>query len=153
MGEGDGGGAEVLESVLQARAREGCKGMTSLTITIPLPPKEVRNNWRGHWAKKAAAVKTCRTETRLIAVRAIASSEMSDGLPWKKASVKVTAYFPTARHLDPTNLIDALKPAFDGLQDAGVIENDKELWPERPVIVTKDANPRVELVITEEGNE
>jgi hypothetical protein len=85
--------------------------MTSLTITIPLPPKEVRNNARVHWAKKAAAVKVCRTETRLIAVRAIAS---------------------------------------DGLQDAGVIENDKELWPERPVIVTRDANPRVELVITEE---
>jgi len=36
------------------------------------------------------------------------------------------------------------------LQDAGVIENDKNLWPERPVIVTKDKNPRVELVITEE---
>ncbi len=124
--------------------------MTSLTITIPLPPKEVRNNARVHWAKKAAAVKVCRTETRLIAVRAIASNEMSDNLPWKKASVKVTAYFPTARHLDPSNLIDSLKPAFDGLQDAGVIENDKELWPERPVIVTRDANPRVELVITEE---
>ncbi len=136
---------------MSAQPTPGTDLVTSLTITIPLPPKEVRNNWRGHWAKKAAAVKTCRTETRLIAVRAIASSEMSDGLPWKKASVKVTAYFPTARHLDPTNLIDALKPAFDGLQDAGVIENDKELWPERPVIVTKDKNPRVELTVTEEN--
>jgi Holliday junction resolvase RusA-like endonuclease len=121
--------------------------MTSLTITIPLPPKEVRNNWRGHRAKKATEVKKYRFLTCFRALAAMGQTKLS----WKKASVKVTAYFPTARHLDPTNLIDALKPAFDGLQDAGVIENDKNLWPERPVIVTRDVNPRVELVITEEG--
>lgn len=124
--------------------------MTSLTITIPLPPKDVRNNARVHYMVKAQAVKVCRTSTRLIALRAITSNEISDKLPWNKAKVHITAYFPTARHLDPANLIDALKPAFDGLEDAGVIENDKNLWPERPVIVTKDANPRVVLVVTEE---
>jgi crossover junction endodeoxyribonuclease RusA len=124
--------------------------MSSLTLTIPLPPSEVRNNARVHWSKKARAVKTYRTETRLRAIRAIASNEMSDNLPWKKATAQVTAYFPTARHLDPTNLIDALKSAFDGLQDAGVIEDDKDLWPLRPVIVTRDKNPRIELTITEE---
>lgn len=122
--------------------------MTSLTITIPLPPKEVRNNARVHWAKKAAAVKQYRFFAKFRATTAMGLTKLG----WKKASVKVTAYFPTARHLDPTNLIDALKPAFDGLQDAGVIENDKELWPERPVIVTRDKNPRVELVITDEGH-
>ena len=121
--------------------------MTNLTITIPLPPKDVRNNARVHWAKKAAAVKQYRLLARFRATTAMGLTKLG----WKKAGVKVTAYFPTARHLDPTNLIDALKPAFDGLQDAGVIENDKELWPERPVIVTRDKNPRVELVITEEG--
>jgi Holliday junction resolvase RusA-like endonuclease len=122
--------------------------MTSLTITIPLPPKEVRNNARVHWARKAGAVKQYRFLTCFRAMTAMGATKLA----WKKAKVHITAYFPTARHLDPTNLIDALKPAFDGLQDAGVIENDKELWPERPVIVTKDANPRVELVITEEGH-
>jgi hypothetical protein len=121
--------------------------MTSLTITIPLPPKEVRNNARVHWAKKAGAVKRYRFQSYFASLDAIPGRRPF----WKKASVKVTAYFPTARHLDPTNLIDALKPAFDGLQDAGVIENDKELWPERPVIVTKDKNPRVELTVTEEN--
>lgn len=120
--------------------------MTSLTITIPLPPKEVRNNARVHWARKAGAVKQYRFLTRFRAMTAMGETKLA----WKKAKVHITAYFPTARHLDPTNLIDALKPAFDGLEDAGVIENDKNLWPERPVIVTKDANPRVELAITEE---
>jgi Holliday junction resolvase RusA-like endonuclease len=120
--------------------------MTSLTITLPLPPKEVRNNARVHWAKKAKAVKAYRFEAMFAALQAIAGNAPF----WKKANVRVTAYFPTARHLDPDGLIGALKPAFDGLQDAGVIENDKNLWPERPVIVTRNKNPRVELVITEE---
>ena len=120
--------------------------MTSLTITIPLPPKEVRNNARVHWTKKARAVKQYRYEAYWAAREA-----MGIVLNWKKAKVHITAYFPTARHLDPTNLIDALKPAFDGLEDAGVIVNDKNLWPERPVIVTKDKRPRVELTITQEN--
>ena len=121
--------------------------MTSLTITIPLPPKEVRNNWRGHRMQKARAVKQYRTQTHLLSLAQMGMAKHN----WKKASVHITAYFPTARHMDPTNLIDALKPAFDGLEDAGVIENDKNLWPERPVIVTKDKRPRVELTITQEN--
>jgi Holliday junction resolvase RusA-like endonuclease len=120
--------------------------MNSLTLTIPLPPPALRNNARVHWAKKSSAVKTYRFQTHMMALKASGGKCPN----WKKATVQVTAYFPTARHLDPTNLIDALKSAFDGLQDAGVIENDKDLWPLRPVIVTKDKNPRVELVITEE---
>ena len=121
--------------------------MTSLTISLPLPPKEIRNNARCHWAKKAGAVKQYRFQTHMKALAAMGNEK----LRWEKAAVQVTAYFPTARHLDPTNLIDALKPAFDGLQDAEVIVNDKNLWPLRPIIVTRDANPRVELTVSEEN--
>jgi Holliday junction resolvase RusA-like endonuclease len=120
--------------------------MNTLTLTIPLPPPALRNNARVHWSDKAKAVKSYRLLTRFRATTAMGLKKLG----WKKATVQVTAYFPTARHLDPTNLIDALKSAFDGLQDAGVIEDDKCLWPLRPVIVTKDKNPRVELTITEE---
>jgi len=120
--------------------------MTSISITLPLPPKAVRNNWRGHWAAKAGAVKQYRFQAHMRALSAMGKEKLA----WEKANVKITAYFPTARHLDPANLIDALKPAFDGLQDAGVIVNDKNLWPQRPVIITKDKNPRIELVITQE---
>ena len=123
--------------------------MTSLTITLPLPPKEVRNNWRGHWAQKAAAVKQYRSQATRAAWIAVYVEREKKPM-WQKATVQVTAYFPTARHMDPTNIIDALKPAFDGLQDAGVIENDKNLWPLRPVIVLRDKNPRIELTITQE---
>jgi len=120
--------------------------MNTLTVTIPLPPMALRNNARVHWAKKSSAVKTYRFQTHMLVLKACGGKCPR----WKKATVQVTAYFPTARHLDPTNLIDALKSAFDGLQDAGVIENDKDLWPLRPVIVTRDKEPRVELTIAEE---
>jgi hypothetical protein len=120
--------------------------MTTLTVTIPIPPMALRNNARVHWAKKSSAVKTYRFQTHMLALKACGGKCPR----WKKATVQVTAYFPTARHLDPTNLIDALKSAFDGLQDAGVIEDDRDLWPLRPVIVTRDKNPRVELTIQEE---
>ena len=120
--------------------------MTALTITIPLPPKDVRNNARVHWARKAQAIGTYRMMTHLMALQATGNVKPL----WEKAKVHITAYFPTARHMDPANLIDGLKGAFDGLEDAGVIVNDKNLWPERPVIVTKDNRPRVELTITKE---
>lgn len=120
--------------------------MNSLIITIPLPPKEVRNNWRGHYMTKARAVKRYRHISCLAAKSAMGGQVLG----WARASVHITMYFPTARHLDPTNCIDSLKAAFDGLEDAGVIVNDNNLWPERPVILTKQTNPRVELRITKE---
>ena len=126
--------------------------MNSLTITLPIPPHELRNNARCHWAKKAKAVKAYRYMAHMRAYMAMTVERGAGrGFLWQKANVQIIAYFPTARHLDPTNLLDALKSAFDGLQDAGVIENDKNLWPLRPVIYTKQKNPRIELTVTQES--
>ena len=120
--------------------------MTFLTITIPLPPAALKPNTRCHWTQKARATKTYRLQARLAAASAI------KGPPprWLKASVQVKAYYPTARHQDPDNCVASLKAVFDGIADAGVIANDKDLWPERPQIFKDPANPRIELTITEE---
>ena len=120
--------------------------MTSITFTIPLPPHEVRNNARCHYRAKAAKIKFYRRLTMYAAREAAGWKKPM----WLKASAKVVAYFPTVQHMDPTNLLDALKGPFDGLEDAGIIVNDRELWPERPVIHTKQTNPRIEITITEE---
>ena len=120
--------------------------MTSITVTIPLPPADVRSNARVHWSRRAKAIRSYRVKTK---VAALVASKSAAPL-WVKASVQITAHFPTHQHLDPSNLIDALKGAFDGLEDAKIIVNDKNLWPERPVILTKQINPRIELTITEE---
>jgi crossover junction endodeoxyribonuclease RusA len=119
----------------------------NITITIPLPPAALKPNSRPHWSRKARAAKAYRKAAWAATVAAT-----SPGLPmrWRKASVQVTAFFKTVRHPDPDNLIASLKAAFDGIADAGLVADDKELWPLRPII-GKDAEfPRIELTISPE---
>ena len=121
--------------------------MNSISITLPLPERALSPNTRVHWSRKAKAVKRYR---RLA--WATAAEASGPGMPemWAKASVAIAAYYPTRRHPDPDNLIASLKAAFDGLADAGIVSNDRGLWPLRPEIFTDRANPRIELTITEE---
>lgn len=118
-----------------------------IIITVPLPPKACDPNARFHWAAKAKGVKACRLRACLLAAEALKGKRPA----WAKASVQVQAFFPTARFPDPDNLIARLKATFDGIADAGVVANDKGLWPERPEIAKDKANPRVVLTITEES--
>lgn len=133
---------------LEARNQETLTTMTSLTITIPHPPKECRpNGQHGHWAKKSEAKKAYRGVSHLACIAAL-RGRMPER--WRQAKVQVIAYTKTAQHQDPDNLIASLKAAFDGIADAQIVANDKGLWPERPVILKDPVNPRIELTITEE---
>jgi hypothetical protein len=120
--------------------------MQSVTITLPLPPAALKPNARPHWAAKAKAVKQCRRIGRVAAIAALAGAPPPR---WMRASVLIEAYFPTARHWDPDNLVSSCKAYFDSFQDAGLVENDRELWPERPVIGKDKDNPRLVLTIRE----
>jgi hypothetical protein len=53
---------------------------------------------------------------------------------WASASLHVKFSLPTVLRHDPANLMRSLKAYEDGLQDACIIDNDRGLWPERPVI-------------------
>jgi crossover junction endodeoxyribonuclease RusA len=88
----------------------------TLTLDLPLPPKELQPNQRPHWAVKARATKSART-----LAKAMARGEMR-GKPFKRASIHMQFYL--ARRQDQDNLISWTKATRDGLQDAGVIEND-----------------------------
>lgn len=72
---------------------------------------------------------------------------------WKQARVQVVWCSATLMHPDPVNLNQYLKGAFDALQDAHIIENDRWLWPERPVIMTRQADPCVVLYVSQENEE
>lgn len=120
--------------------------MNSLTITIPLPPRAVSPNARIHWSKKASATKSYRREAWASAVAAINGSPPR----WLKAKMQVFAYFPNRRFPDPGNLMASLKAAEDGICDAGIVANDRGLWPERPVFNVSAGAPRIEIIITEE---
>ncbi|MFN0127083.1 MAG: hypothetical protein ACKV19_10420 [Verrucomicrobiales bacterium] len=115
-------------------------------IEMPHPPRPLFPNSREHWSRKAQATRIYR---RLAAVRA--SAQMGSVRPrWVKARVLVEWHAQGKTHPDPDAVVSSMKAAFDGLQDAEVIINDRGLWPDRPVILTDQPWPVVVLTVTPE---
>ena len=118
--------------------------MNSITITIPIPHRSLSPNARTHWATKAKKVKAARTGATFLAKNQVIYKNQR----WTNAISTVVWYAKTATHPDPDNALAMLKPYFDGLADAGVLANDRNL-AHNPIRFEKDkANPRVELTIT-----
>ncbi len=112
-----------------------------IKITLPLPPKELSPNARGHWAAKARATKGYRQWAWAEAV----STSGGRRFRWLAATAVATFYFPQRRRRDRDNLLASLKAAFDGITDAEIIADDSGLI-HLPVAVTIDRdNPRVEI--------
>jgi len=122
--------------------------MNSITITIPLPPHAVKPNTRCHWRAKATAVKRYRRQAWAAAMGALQGATPP---MWVKAKAHICAFYPTLQRPDPDNLVSSCKSVFDGFADAGIIANDRDLWPERPTISKDKENPRIEITITEEN--
>lgn len=113
----------------------------SITITIGIPHKCLSPNVRCHYMTKAAQVK-----------RARATAWVKAGSPctrWTDAISTVVWYTKTKRRPDADNALAMLKPTFDGLADAGVLANDRNL-AHNPIRFEVDrSNPRVEVTISE----
>ena len=93
-----------------------------MKVEIPLlPPKETNPNWRGHWAKKAKAVRTFKDAAYYCAV----TLPRSPSMPYKKASLSITLVIPDKRYVrDEDNAIASIKPGVDGCK--GVIIQDDD---------------------------
>lgn len=120
--------------------------MNSITITLPLPVKELSPNAREHWAVKAKAKKVARNTAWA------ATKELLNGRRplWVNAMSKCVFYFKTSAKHDSDNALSSCKALFDGIVDAGLLMDDVGLG-HYPVEIRKDAkNPRVEITITEE---
>jgi Holliday junction resolvase RusA-like endonuclease len=119
--------------------------MTSITITLPLPDRKLSPNARCHWRAKAPVTKQHRRAAGLKAWETLANQPPPH---WKLAKMQVKAYFPTKRFPDFDNFGAMLKAYRDGLEDAGIIENDKGLRPDCPEFFKDAEKPRVEITIT-----
>lgn len=118
-------------------------------VTLSLPPKELSPNARVHYMAKARAAKAYRSLAWAAACEQIGRH---DAPQWEVATEQAIFYFKSNRRRDRDNLLASLKPAFDGLADAGVIADDSG-FTHLPVIIKKDTSrPRVEIAIWE-GNE
>lgn len=118
----------------------------SLAVRLPLPPPRLSPNARTHWRPKARATRSYRTAAAFYARDAMATAGIRGG--WTDAEVQAQFFFPTSHRRDADNLLASLKAAFDGLADAGVVTNDRNLI-HLPVMQSKDRDdPRVVLRIT-----
>jgi crossover junction endodeoxyribonuclease RusA len=122
--------------VAQTRAEHG-----EVVVVLDIPPRELSPNARVHWAAKARAVKAYR------AAAMQAAALVAPGWRWERAEASAVYYFAEARRRDADNLLAMLKPAFDGIAEAGLLVNDSGLV-HQPVRVEIDAaNPRVEIIL------
>ena len=121
----------------------------SITIVLPLPARVLSPNCTiatvGGRMMKAAAIKKLRKLTcDLVTVECIESQ------PWGVVGVKAHFFFKNKRKRDDDNANGSLKAAYDGIVDAGLVENDDydHMKRETPVFSLDKDNPRVMLVIT-----
>jgi crossover junction endodeoxyribonuclease RusA len=95
------------------------------TIMLPLPPKAVSQNARGHWSKRAKATARYR-ETCGYLMRLAGIGELQPPVVWNQD------YFASREDsrqglyhaIDEDSAVSAMKAARDALQDAGIVPSD-----------------------------
>jgi crossover junction endodeoxyribonuclease RusA len=114
-----------------------------LVIVLPLPHADLSPNARTHWRRKAQQVKQYRTRAYLEA----RSLLPHDWTPLTEATLYCRFYFGTRRRRDADNLLASMKAAFDGLRDAGVVQDDSQFthWPVSMLL--DKFQPRVEVQV------
>lgn len=136
----------------------------SIIITVPVPGKACSPNFRGHWAQRAKAVSQARdlAYNAAMAVLNPADNELEVEIRhkrticravkprWRSAVVYVTYHFQRKLRRDADNLLAKLKGTFDGIVDAGVLEDDNQLI-HYPIacVYDKHAREKVEIALME----
>lgn len=93
-----------------------------VTLELPFPGRGLSPNSRLHWRVKAAAVAGYREACGWIAKEAMQRLEAPLEPPVKADILYV---LPDGRRRDPDNLLAMLKPAWDGMVDAGLLVDDR----------------------------
>ena len=97
----------------------------AITIDLPWPPGALNPNGRGHWGKKARAAKSYREAAYLATIDAMNRAKERGG--WRAAHASVRFCVPETRRRDEDNHLAMLKPAWDGMVDAGLLVDDDHL--------------------------
>ena len=112
-------------------------------VTLNLPPSELSPNVRKGKVtrKKMSAVRAYRK----YAGSMFTASGIAPWWPAGVATVRARFYHPVRRKRDRDNAAAMLKPAWDGLQDAGIVRDDFRLFQLVPELGIDKKNPRVEI--------
>ena len=100
--------------------------MSAITIRLDWPPRELSPNFRAkHWSIPARAKREYRKACWADARKA---KDFSTTYPLTgPLEAHVTFLTNTEQRMDLDNLIASLKAGLDGVADAGVIDNDKDI--------------------------
>lgn len=121
--------------------------MSEITITLPVPPEQLTGNGRYHRMGKARLTKECREQAKADAQWTLMAKRLKSPM-WVRAKVRAVWYLGyRCRQLDQQNAIHGLKAYIDGLQDAGILKDDRGVvW--EPVEWQRDRRrPRVEITV------
>ena len=98
--------------------------MNVVKIELPFPPRGVSPNSRLHWRIKASLAAQYRETCGWIGKEALQEHSMSYPMQ-PPVRAEVTFVLPNRQRRDPDNLMAMLKPAWDGLVDAGLLQDDR----------------------------
>ena len=100
--------------------------MPNVALDLPWPPADLNPNKRLHWRVRGEATALYRRECFLAAHQElIGRSRDRANLPLPApVTATVTFNMPDRRRRDLDNLLAAMKPAWDGLVDAGLLADD-----------------------------
>lgn len=116
-----------------------------LSVTVGIPSRTLSPNARSHWAVKAKATKRARVES--WAATQVAMHEAGEKGAWKEATCQVHWYARDSRRRDKDNCLASLKATFDGVVDAGLLQDDSALTHLPLLLMVDTRNPRVELIL------
>jgi len=99
-------------------------------IRIELPPpdlKKLNAHNKGHWRSKTKPTAELKALAEIVTRNTIRGLcwEGVPPIPWTAAVVDYLFRVPDRRVRDLANMIQATKPAIDGIVDAGLIVDDK----------------------------
>ena len=131
--------------------------MTRVTFAMPLPDAQLSSNKNNPYTRAgqyrlSRLRRTQRQSARLRCLEAMQSLGIQDA-PWASATISFHFHFSSAHPRDRGNWAEAMKSAQDGVQDAGLVANDRVLRDGETTITLRSSNPRVEIAITKEDDQ
>lgn len=121
----------------------------SITLTYSLPHELLSPNESPNRYKKQRLIKKRRRNVMYETIMHVRNAGMKDDLRWKHVTATIMWYHKTWQRPDRDNVIAWLKSTFDGIEESGLILNDKYLRPMPPEFQEDKERPRVEITLME----
>ena len=116
-----------------------------MIITLPWPPSSLSGQNNGDWRSKASIVKKYRSDARLATIAVMKGHTIPEG-----DIASSVDFYPPDRRSDRLNYPNRMKPLFDGISDALMV-NDKRF--SIPTYFVHEPTKRPRVVVTIHTND